>query len=148
MRRLAIASLAGGLAACAVGPDYRPPETHAASAFAETDAVFAAAEPVADFWKGFDDPLLARLVENALTQNTDLRIALARLDEARALARLSRHDLFPTITAGAGYTETRLSEDQAPGLSRDQRIAMVFEALMLGFSMGSRKPAEDADGQK
>lgn len=39
-------------------------------------------------------------------------------------------------------------DPELEGLSRDQRIAMVFEALMLGFSMGSRKPAEHADGRK
>jgi hypothetical protein len=39
-------------------------------------------------------------------------------------------------------------DTELEGLSRDQRIAMVFEALMLGFSMGSRKPAENSDGRK
>jgi hypothetical protein len=37
--------------------------------------------------------------------------------------------------------------DDLGALSRDQRIAMVFEALMLGFSMGSRKPADSADSK-
>ncbi|HWV53864.1 hypothetical protein [Pseudorhodoplanes sp.] len=46
-----------------------------------------------------------------------------------------------TETAASAATELE-------GLPRDQRIAMVFEALMLGFSMGSRKPAETADSSK
>jgi hypothetical protein len=61
--------------------------------------------------------------------------------------------------AVAGYFAPRLLRPSAPrrqaaadpdldGLSRDQRIAMVLEALMLGFSMGSRKPAESADSGK
>jgi ABC-type nickel/cobalt efflux system permease component RcnA len=58
------------------------------------------------------------------------------------------------VIAVAGYFAPRLLRSPAPqrapaseapdleGLSRDQRIAMVFEALMLGFSMGSRKQAD------
>lgn len=63
------------------------------------------------------------------------------------------------VIAVAGYFAPRLlravpqREQPAPpsdveGLTRDQRIAMIFEALLLGFSMGSRKPAETADGRK
>lgn len=40
------------------------------------------------------------------------------------------------------------SDPDLAALSRDQRIAMVFEALMLGFSMGSRKPADGSDSGK
>lgn len=63
-----------------------------------------------------------------------------------------------TIVAVAGYFAPRLlraipRREPAPqpdmeNMTRDQRIAMVFEALLLGFSMGSRKPAESAEGQK
>ena len=59
------------------------------------------------------------------------------------------------IVAVAAYFIPRLMRPSAKAsepassdledLSRDQRIAMVLEALMLGFSMGSRKPAEDPD---
>ena len=62
------------------------------------------------------------------------------------------------LIAVVGYFAPRLLRPSAPpsetadrdleGLSRDQRIAMVFEALMLGFSMGSRKPAENPDSGK
>ena len=40
------------------------------------------------------------------------------------------------------------SDPDLAALSRDQRMAMVFEALMLGFSMGSRKPADGSDSSK
>ena len=40
------------------------------------------------------------------------------------------------------------ADPEMENLSRDQRIAMVLEALMLGFSMGSRKPADNADSSK
>lgn len=59
--------------------------------------------------------------------------------------------------AVAGYFAPRLFSRKTPleeaheetaGMTRDQRIAMVFEALLLGFSMGSRKPAESSDSRK
>lgn len=121
------------LAACAVGPDYQRPDTPVAPAFNAQDAAYAATEPTAEFWRGFDDPLLAQLVEGAIAHNHDLRVAVGRLEQARAIARLSRKDLFPTITAGAGYTETRASESQAPGLSREQRDGEFYDAGFDAF---------------
>ncbi len=54
----------------------------------------------------------------------------------------------PRLLPRSSGRTPKVVDAELEGLSRDQRIAMVFEALMLGFSMGSRKPAEDADGQK
>lgn len=127
------------LAGCMVGPDHVRPdlatgdtflrdETVAAGtptasppAVRTTGAASAAVVDEAEFWRRFDDPLLTRLVEESLQANHDLRIGLARLDQARALARQSRLGLFPTLTAEAGASETRASADQAPGVARDQR---------------------------
>lgn len=110
------------LAGCAVGPDYVRPEAPVSADFGRRDAtVYGNGEPVAEFWRGFNDPLLTRLVEQALSANTDLRVAMARLDRARAITRQSRLDLFPTVTTEAGYSTTRSSADQAPGVPRAQR---------------------------
>lgn len=123
---------AAALAACAVGPDYERPRTGAPAAFAgQSD--YDGAEPVAEFWRGFDDPLLARLVEGALAANHDLRAGLARVDQARALARLSRKDLLPTVTAGGGFTKSRASADQAPGVPRAQRDGELYDAGFDAF---------------
>lgn len=101
------------LAACAVGPDYETPKTSLADAFAQAgQGTTAGAADVAQFWTVFGDSTLDALVAEALAANHDLRIALASLNEARALRRLSRYDRLPTITAGGGYTRQRLSEDQ------------------------------------
>ncbi len=67
-----------------------------------------------EFWSGFNDPLLTRLVERALSANTDLRVAMARLDRARAITRQTRFDLFPTVNAEAGYSHSRSSADWKP----------------------------------
>ncbi|MGQ0656867.1 MAG: efflux transporter outer membrane subunit [Chromatiales bacterium] len=128
MHKAAIAFVSCAISACTVGPDYERPEQAVASNFsqAEAVAVYTDAEPVTEFWRGFNDPQLTHLVENALAANHDLRASLARLNEARALAGLARFDRYPTVTAGAAFTESRLSEDEAPGLPREERDAGLF----------------------
>ncbi len=108
------------LTACAVGPNYARPETNVAAAFHEKAADVSAAEPVGAFWTGFNDPLLTRLVDEALTRNTDLRAAVARLDQARALSMQSTLDLLPTVTADGAFTTTRTPASRTlPGADRD-----------------------------
>jgi NodT family efflux transporter outer membrane factor (OMF) lipoprotein len=136
---LLAASVLATLAACAVGPDYRPPElsmpagftsdaariertaSGATPAVAPTVSVAPLPEADAPFWRRFDDPLLDELVTTALRENHDLRIALARYDAANALLREARFDYLPTVTAGAVASDSRLSADQLPGASRADR---------------------------
>jgi len=107
------------LTACAVGPDYSQPDIKVAGDFAQRAAA-TTAEPVAAYWTGFNDPLLTWLVDEALARNTDLRVAVARLDQARALSRQTNMDILPTVTAGAEASTTRTPISQrAPGASRD-----------------------------
>lgn len=104
------------LAGCAVGPDFVAPATPVAPQYAASDAaVYAPAAPLLPFWQRFDDPALAALIEQALIANHDLRIALASLNQARALLRESRLELAPIVIAQAGYAETLASADAAPG---------------------------------
>ena len=112
--RLSALALGLLLAGCTVGPDHVRSQIATGGQFlraetttAVTPAASAASE--AAFWQRFDDPLLTGLVEDALRANHDLRIGLARLDQARALSRQSRFDLFPTVTAEAGASESRAS---------------------------------------
>jgi len=101
------------LAACAVGPDYHAPETKAAPAFDGVEATYSPQEGVAHFWDNFDDATLQQLVNEATKSNYDVRIALSRVAEARALRRDSAFDLAPSINAGGGYTKTKFAQDQA-----------------------------------
>ncbi|HZF16482.1 MAG TPA: efflux transporter outer membrane subunit [Steroidobacteraceae bacterium] len=124
MRNLALLSLAAFLSACAVGPNYVKPDVQTAPAFAgAATAAFTAQDPVARFWTQFGDEELDRLVADALAANHDLRIALAHVKEARALNREAKFDLAPTVTAGAGYTKQRFSNDQtAAAFGREQEL--------------------------
>jgi multidrug efflux system outer membrane protein len=103
------------LAACAVGPNYVRPETKVAPAFTGTEHdVYSDGEVPAQFWTQFGDPTLDQLIADALGANHDLRIALAKLSEARALYHEREFDYAPTVTASGGYTKERFSQLQSP----------------------------------
>src|SRR6185312_8637681 len=106
--------LSASLAACAVGPNYKKPQTPVASSFAEADAgIYSGNEAQAQFWKQFNDPTLDKLVDDSLVANHDLRIALGHLMEARAARHQSLYDLGPTVTASGGHTTEQLPAVQA-----------------------------------
>jgi multidrug efflux system outer membrane protein len=105
--------IAGSLAGCAVGPNYKRPQTPVAASFASAEATtFSAQEAQAQFWKQFEDATLDRLVDDAFAANHDLRIALGHLAEARAARRQSLYDLAPTVTAQAGHQTQQLPASQ------------------------------------
>src|SRR5437667_3568702 len=87
------------ISGCAVGPNYKQPQTSVAASFANdpTNAVNADEASLATWWKAFNDAKLEALIEHATTNNHDLRIATANLKEARALRRLTTFDLAPTV---------------------------------------------------
>ena len=98
-------AVAATLAACAVGPDYHRPTVQTAPTFVEAEpAVYSTADSIGPFWGQFNDDLLNGLVIEALAANHDLRIALARLQQSRALRTQAKLDLVPTVTSQGGYT--------------------------------------------
>jgi multidrug efflux system outer membrane protein len=92
-------------AGCTVGPEPRvpspeslgvPAQFHASSV--PTNTTQAA---VADWWDTFDDPVLSRLVEQALAANTNIDAAGARVRQARAALEGTRAGWWPTLDFGA-----------------------------------------------
>lgn len=107
MRRLAVLLMPLLAGACAVGPDYRPPQppAPAAQAFLSTAPGTTTDAPADRWWRLYDDPVLDRLVERALAANTDLRAAEANLRRAQAALREARAAGLPhgQVSAGANY---------------------------------------------
>ncbi len=144
MRRLMAASVTLALAGCMVGPDHIRPETETATDFARREApVFASDAPQAAFWAQFGDATLEELVAEALVANHDLRVAAARLDAARSLARETARDRIPSVTAGASYRDVRTPES---GASLDlARYDAGFDAVWeLDFFGRVRRATEAA----
>jgi len=119
-----VATLA--LAGCmTVGPDYKPPapptpRLQGVDATRESNARFQAA-----WWKQFGDPVLDALIQRAAAGNLDLRIAVARLDESRALASGAKSQRWPNVDAGASYTR---SDQQQPGFGTQRVITDTYQA--------------------
>src|SRR5271165_2480502 len=86
------------LAGCAVGPNYKRPAINAPAEFRGA-ANQVTTNLVADlpWWGVFRDPMLQDLVRTALTNNYDLRITLARMDQARALRAQARSQFLPQV---------------------------------------------------
>lgn len=110
-RALASALAALALAGCVVGPDHRDPRPAAPAQTpflsAAQSPAFTGDEPAGRWWSLFRDPLLDALIEEALRNNTDLRVAAANLRRARAVLRESRAGRLPTtqISASAAYQQ-------------------------------------------
>jgi multidrug efflux system outer membrane protein len=102
---LLFATTATAFALPAVGPDYQRPETPAAAAWRDADALgWKAGEPAdalarGEWWKLFADATLDDLVARALAANQDLHAAAARVEEARAGTGVARSAYWPQIGA-------------------------------------------------
>ena len=87
-------------AGCSVHRPYEAPA--AAPPDSRPDPALFRPEPYdARWWQQFEDPVLQALVERALASNHDIRAAVARVDQARALFDDVRRDRYPTVTTGA-----------------------------------------------
>lgn len=118
------------LSACAVGPDYKTPVQAPVVLQNAPAGAFSTANPEAQWWKAFNDPVLDGLISQALAGNLDIRVAVARVDEARALFKDARLDQLPRVTADGSYTK---SDQQQPG-SNGQRVES--ETYQAGFDAG------------
>jgi outer membrane protein, multidrug efflux system len=100
--------LAAALAGCAVGPDYKRPAAQLDAAFINAGASATNAQPasadIATFWRGFNDVRLNTLIDRALAANGDIRIAQARLQEARANLGEADAAGLPNVGIDAGVT--------------------------------------------
>src|SRR2546427_100012 len=115
-----VAGLAGlaavWLGGCMVGPEYTNPSVPMTPTYKEADGWKVAQPgdslPRGRWWKVFGDPELHALEEQVPAANQNLKIAEARLREARALVRFNRAALFPTISASAGASSVRSSANR------------------------------------
>lgn len=126
-RKLLAMALALLLSACAVGPDYKAPDTAPAVIANAQSAQFVAQNPEAAWWQQFDDAELDSLVKRSLTANLDLRIAVDRVRAARAVFVENAYNFGPHVPLDAAYSH---SKEQQPGFGGGRINA---ESYSLGF---------------
>lgn len=142
MRILMISASALALSACAVGPDHVAPATPSTAAgpfvSAQDPAVATLAPVQGDWWRLYSDPVLDRLIADAMAANTDVRVATARIARARASLREVGADRLPQANVGASADYGRLPASQrAPGAPRedwqvDLGVSVSYEVDLFG----------------
>lgn len=132
------------LSGCAsLAPDYNRPKAVTPEDWpqgaAYKPATAASAKPVAEIgWREFFvDERLQKLIEMALANNRDLRVAALNIEKARAQYQIQRSELFPTINASAGETAQRSSGDingtGEPRITRQYSVGLGFSSYELDF---------------
>jgi NodT family efflux transporter outer membrane factor (OMF) lipoprotein len=154
-RRAALAG--GGLLAllplmipgCTVGPNYQPPDPQLPAAWAPpattqptTAPSMTVAEPtdIGAWWKNFNDPVLDRLIQEAIESNLDLRQAQTRIQQARASRRVTASGLWPSVDSSAGYRRSGTGDR-----SSDLYQAGLDASWEIDVFGGTRRSVESAD---
>jgi NodT family efflux transporter outer membrane factor (OMF) lipoprotein len=155
-------ALTAGMTGCAVGPKYRRPTVNlqpfhsAPSVEARTTSL--PAPPLDQWWTGFRDPELTRIVKRALDQNLDLAAAMTRVQQARAAAqgagarRTPSGNLYASTTTLYQSTESMTGRlaSHLPGYGRTQNyydlgfIASWETDLFGGLKKGAQAATAEA----
>lgn len=125
--RLTPLAFALALSGCAIGPDYLRPASLLPAVFSEAkpaENLAVASNPAINpnWWTLFNDATLNHLVDQALTSNASLRLAVARVEQADALAREAGASFFPQIDGSAGISNTKASTKTATYVATQPRI--------------------------
>ncbi|WP_161990592.1 efflux transporter outer membrane subunit [Candidatus Methylobacter oryzae] len=116
IHRFASASLPILLCACTVGPDYHPPQPAMPASWLEPAPKAAAADTdLAQWWRGFNDERLNKLIERALQGNLDIKAAKARIQAARAQRNATDAERWPSVNASSAYQRQRISPNALLG---------------------------------
>ncbi len=102
------------LAACNVGPKYKPPEITFSDGWGLEKLSPTSDSPqeiVTKWWDTFDDPLLSSYIEKGATSNFDLKAAESRILEARAIRQVTASQLFPQIIGDFNASKTYFSKN-------------------------------------
>src|SRR6202140_4151752 len=130
--RAALALTLFSLAGCVVGPKYHQPVPPVPANFKEGGTPDSGTPDIAysDWWRVFNDPVLARLETDADAANQDIKLAMARVEQAEAGARYARSFLFPTISLGASASRTREAQNR-PNNGNNGGVAATFNDFQL-----------------
>jgi outer membrane protein, multidrug efflux system len=150
IKRYTLALGSALLASCAaVGPNYQallmtaPARFHNAPSADEQQALSVALQ----WWKGFGDPILDQLIEASMRRNADVRVAQARIREARAALGETRYGLYPSGSVEVGYERSRSSGALTqPGAPRTAELYTAgFDAAWeIDLFGGTRRSIEAA----
>jgi multidrug efflux system outer membrane protein len=131
MKRLAtLVTLSSLLAGCAVGPNYKQPDVPVPDGYRDVQGPPAPGDSLANqpWWEIFGDKTLQSLINEALVKGYDIRLAAARVEEARAQAGIAKSEFWPQIGYGGGVSRGLTSQYVVPGSTTVNRITANVNA--------------------
>jgi outer membrane protein, multidrug efflux system len=149
-RHVSFCALAAFLSGCAVGPNYNRPKVDVPKAYRglsneQPTGTSPASLGDQKWWEIFQDKELQGLIRTALQNNYDVRIAAARILEARAQLGITRADQFPSLSGGGNITSQRLAASGLiPGFQQTTGQLNVSAAWNLDFWGKYRRATEAA----
>ena len=133
---LGLAAVVAAGAGCSVGPDYERPQVSTPATFRGLGPEEAAGSGTlyeVAWWQFFQDPALQALIRTAIAENLDLKVAAARIVDARSQVTFARSFQFPTVNASGSAPYTRVEGDRAP--SQFQETFTPAGGLDLSFEI-------------
>lgn len=139
LKRTALLPLLALAAACSMAPKYVQPDAPVPGSWPAGDAYLTQSEaslPLVSYEEVFRDPRLQTLIEQALANNRDLRVAAANVAAARAQVQVVRSSQFPElgVNGSATYTD-RDSSTAAPGSSRGEGWTYAAQGGVSSFEL-------------
>jgi len=147
---LSVGLLATLISGCTAGPNYKKPAVPAPAVYRGGSPQQQIPPAVASFgeqkwWDAFQDDALRDLIRAAVEQNYDVRIAAARIVEARALLGITRADQLPEVSAGLSAVNQRLPQSPGrPPIETSATQVSVSAAWELDFWGKFRRATESA----
>jgi multidrug efflux system outer membrane protein len=98
------------LISCVVGPEYQPPTTKIPDHWSADRGAPSSPAATQSFWASFEDPILSRLIQQAIENNYDLKIAGERIRAAHATVRAVAAGALPQLGVGAAVENRRQTQ--------------------------------------
>jgi NodT family efflux transporter outer membrane factor (OMF) lipoprotein len=121
------------LSGCMVGPNHKTPKSDMPATFSEINTATKDIKSLKTWWEKFQDPILNELIQTAITNNYDLKIAIEKIEETRAFYRLKRADLFPEVDIVAAALRRGVSQNLITSAFLPQHTYNIFA---IGFDAG------------
>ncbi|MEO6118866.1 MAG: efflux transporter outer membrane subunit [Methylotenera sp.] len=155
MKLVSVAVAAVLLSGCqSIWPDYLRPKVAVPAQYSEaadTSKDVTAAQVSNTWWTLYQDPILNDLVAKALQNNTDIKLSVARIEEADAVMREVGAALFPQVDLDAGASRSRITEAGAnpifAGNPRNNYIVQLGTSFEIDFWGKLRRAKESARAQ-
>ncbi|MDD5207477.1 MAG: efflux transporter outer membrane subunit [Desulfobacterales bacterium] len=139
---IGMALLLASLSACMVGPNFQRPRPDVPAGWVGPSPAPGAISPefvdLSDWWTSFEDPALTSLIKRAVESNLDLRLAQARIRQARAVRGIAASGFGPTVDVPASYRRSRSpggQTERTPGLTGTdtQTKGPITNSYQIGF---------------